>query len=103
RITARMLAEAAADNNLVALETLHHAWQVLGWGIAQAVTLLSPQVVVVGGGVALMGEKLLFEPLRAAANRYVFPPLVGTFDIVPARLGEEMVVHGALALAQGKV
>jgi glucokinase len=102
RITARMLAEAAADNNLVALETLHHAWQVLGWGIAQAVTLLSPQVVVVGGGVALMGEKLLFEPLRAAANRYVFPPLVGTFDIVPARLGEEMVVHGALALARGK-
>jgi hypothetical protein len=32
-------------------------------------------------------------------RRYVFPPLDGTFDVVRARLGEEVVVHGALALA----
>jgi glucokinase len=30
----------------------------------------------------------------------VFRPFAGLYDIVPAALGEEMVVHGALALAR---
>ncbi len=32
-------------------------------------------------------------------NMYVIPPLRGTYEIVLAALGEEVVVHGALALA----
>ncbi len=54
------------------------------------------------GGVSLVGEELLFVPLREYASRYAFPPLRGTFEIVPAKLGEEVVVHGALALAGGE-
>jgi glucokinase len=30
----------------------------------------------------------------------VFAPFRGTFDVVPATLGEEVVIHGALALAR---
>ena len=51
------------------------------------------------GGVSLVGDELLFVPLRNYVRRYVFPPLDGTFDVVSAQLGEEVVVHGALALA----
>ena len=98
-MTAKVVAEAAADGNLLARDVLHHACQVLGWAMAQAITLLSPAVVVVGGGVSLIGEEHFFRPLRAAVDRYVFPPLGGSFRIVPAKLGEEMVVYGALALA----
>ena len=29
----------------------------------------------------------------------MFPPLRGTYRLVPAALGEEVVLHGALALA----
>jgi glucokinase len=65
------------------------------------ITLVAPAVVVIGGGVSLIGEELLFKPLRTAVNRYVFPPFLGTFEITPARLGEEMVVYGAIALAEG--
>jgi glucokinase len=54
---------------------------------------------VIGGGVPLAGEALFFAPLRQEVERYVFPPLRGTYRIVPAELGEEVVVHGALALA----
>ena len=63
------------------------------------ITLLSPEVVVVGGGVPLLGEELFFAPLRRHIDRYAFPPLAGTFRIAPAQLGEEVVVHGALAAA----
>ncbi|HEX5445996.1 MAG TPA: ROK family protein [Pirellulales bacterium] len=99
-MTAKVVAEAAADGNLVARDVLHHACQVLGWAIAQAITLVSPEAIVIGGGVSLIGEEHFFRPLRAAVDRYVFPPLGGSFRIVPAKLGEEMVVYGALALAR---
>jgi glucokinase len=99
RITAKLVAQAAADGNAIALDVLHHAWQVLGWGIAQMITLLAPAAVVIGGGVSLAGEELFFNPVRSACERFVFPPFIGTYKIVPASLGEEMVVYGALALA----
>jgi glucokinase len=99
RLTARHVAQAAAEGNDIARQVLDHACQALGWGIAQAITLLAPEAVVVGGGVALAGEQFFFAPLRAEVARYVFPPLAGSYKIVPAALGELVVVHGAIALA----
>ena len=99
RITARLVAEAAAAGNHLAAEILHGACRTLGWAIAQVITLLAPDVVVVGGGIALMGEELFFRPLRREVQRYAFPPLAKSYEIVPAALGESVVVHGAVALA----
>ena len=93
------MAQAARDGNEIAREVLAHACQALGWAIAQAVTLTAPDVVVVGGGVSLMDESLFLTPLRQEVARYVFPPLADTYEILPARLGEAVVVHGALAVA----
>jgi glucokinase len=100
RITARMTAEAAAAGVEAARTIFRRAVQTYGWAVAQMITLLSPEAVVVGGGVAMAGEALFFAPLREEVERYVFPPLRGTYRIVPAELGEEVVVHGALALAR---
>jgi len=98
-LTAKMIAQAATEGNRLAGDVIGHACQTLGWAIAQAVTLTSPNVVVIGGGVPLMGEQLFFNPLRSEVARYVFPPLANSFQIVPAVLGETVVVHGAIALA----
>jgi glucokinase len=99
QLTAREVAQAAEAGNRLAQQALDQACRALGWAIAQAVTLVAPQVVVVGGGVSLIGEERFFEPVRMYARRYVFPPLADTLQVVPAALGEEVVVHGALALA----
>ena len=53
----------------------------------------------IGGGVSLIGEELLFGPLRRYVDERGFAAFAGLTDIVPAALGEEVVVHGALALA----
>ena len=82
-----------------AIAVLDDACRALGWAVATVVTLISPEVVVIGGGVSLMGEALFFEPLRAQVRRFVFPPLADSVRIVPAELDEEGVVHGAVALA----
>jgi len=99
RLSSKLLAAAAAEGNRLAEEIFRHARQTLGWAVAQMITLLAPEVVVIGGGVPQMGEAMFFAPLREEVDRYVFPPLRGTFEIVSAALGEEVVVHGALALA----
>lgn len=103
QLTAKDVAQAAAEGNAIAAEVLDHACQALGWAIAQAITLAAPEVVVVGGGVSLIGEQFFFAPLRSEVARYVFPPLAGSFRLVPAGLGELAVVHGAVALASGAV
>jgi glucokinase len=75
----------------------------LAEGIGHVIALLCPRRIVIGGGVSLMGEKLLFEPLRGKVAARVFKPFAGCYDIVPAALGEEVVVHGALALARRRL
>ncbi len=99
QLTGKMVAQSAANGNLIALAALHQMHVTLGWAIGQMVTLLSPHVVVIGGGVSLMGNELFFEPLRNQVRRFVFPPLADSVRIVPAELDEEVVVHGAVALA----
>ena len=98
RLTAKV-ADVAARTATGGPSGFDRACRAYGWAIAQMATLLAPSVVVVGGGVALVGEELWFKPLRQYVHQYVFPPLAGTFDILPARLGEEVVLHEALALA----
>jgi glucokinase len=98
-LTAQLVAQAAEQGNALAIEVLEHAVRTLGWAIAQAITLAAPELVVVGGGVSLMSPALFLRPLRDQTARYVFPPLTGSYEIMPAELGEEVVVHGALALA----
>lgn len=93
------VATAASEGNQLAADCLSHAIRTLGWAIAQVVTITSAELVVVGGGVSLMGEASFFRPLREAVQQYVFPPLLEAFRIVPAELGEEVVVHGAIQLA----
>lgn len=97
--TARDVARAAAAGDPLAREVLDRACRAYGWALAQMITLLAPDVVVLGGGVSLAGEELFFAPVRRYVRQYVFPPLADTYRIVPAALGEEVVLHGALALA----
>lgn len=100
RLNGKIVAEAALNGNQIAQDVLEHACQVLGWALSQMITLLAPEVVVIGGGVSLIGEKYFFSPIRREVARYVFPPLLGSYRIVPAGLGELAVVHGALLLAK---
>jgi glucokinase len=99
QLSGRMVVDAAFAGNAAAQGIFAHALQTLGWAVAQMITLVAPQVVVIGGGVPLAGEAMFFAPLRREVARYIFPPLAKLYAIVPAALGEKVVVHGALAVA----
>lgn len=98
-LTTKQIGDVAKRGNALAIDAIDRATKNLGWAIAQVVTLLAPEVIVVGGGVSLLGDTF-FEPLRRHAATYAFGPLSGSYQIVPAQLGEEVVVHGAIQLAR---
>ena len=100
-VTAELVAQAAFEGDPGPFEILSKARTALSRALAHAVTLFAPQRIILGGGVSLIGEELWFAPIRLEVDRRVFPPFRETFDLVPAALGEEVVVHGALALASG--
>ncbi len=70
----------------------------VGFALANAMTLWNPEIVVAGGGVVL-GRPGFLPRVRDVAGRLVFQPYRRGCPIVPARLGEAVVVIGAALLA----
>jgi glucokinase len=99
-VTAAVVAETARAGNRLAQQILASTCRTLGWAVASVITLINPQRVVIGGGVSMMGEDLFFGPLRREVSRHVFTPFSSSCEIVPAALGEAVVVHGALRMAR---
>ncbi len=70
----------------------------LALGIKSAIMLLNPARVVIGGGISKAGEAL-FSPLRTELRRQITAWSRARIDVVPAALGDDSVLWGALALA----
>jgi len=100
RLTVPQIAEEARRGDAVAGPIFNDALAGLAEAICHVIALLCPRRMVMGGGVSLVGEEYLLEPLRRLVAQRVFRPFAGLTDIVPSALGEEVVVHGALALAR---
>lgn len=100
QISARHLADAARQGDRESCYLLAKAAAAVAAGLNQAVTLLAPRRIILGGGVSLIGEDLWLGPIRQQLEAHAFPAFRGTFDLVAAQLGEEVVVQGALALAR---
>jgi glucokinase len=69
----------------------------LALGLKAAIMLLNPQRVVIGGGISKAGDRL-FVPLRQELRRQITSWSGARIDVVPAALGDDSVLYGALAL-----
>jgi len=99
-ITAQTVAETARQGDAAAAAILRAAAVNLGRGLAGVITLLNPRVVVVGGGVMASGPAFL-ATAREEAARHAYGPAWERVSLVPARLGGDSGVVGAVALAFG--
>lgn len=99
---ARHLAPAIAAGDRTARKLVEDAARAYALGLSHAVHLLHPEVIVLGGGVALMGELW-----REAVARHLEPLLMSVFRpgpvVVLAALGEGVVPLGAAALARERL
>lgn len=91
--------ERARSGDAVALAGLRQVGRYLGIGIANVITIISPDKVVIGGGIAAASDLLLGEA-RAEVRRRVRMTSLDAVDIVTAELGTwagaiGAAVHGA--------
>ena len=71
----------------------------LALGLKACIMILNPSRIVIGGGISRAGEAL-FGPLRAELDRQITDWSGARVDVVPAALGDDSVLYGALALAK---
>lgn len=95
-ITAEMVSQAANEGDGLAEDILRKAAYFLGVGIGQALSIINPERVVLGGGVTKAGKKY-WKEVRRSATENSLPGI--TVDIVPAKFKDDAPLWGAIALA----
>ncbi len=97
-ITAEEVLTAAWDGDSLASEIILKAATYLGVGLANIVNIFNPEMIIIGGGIAKMGD-LLLNPARQVARERAFPLSTQVVQIVPAQLGDDAGVLGAAVFA----
>ncbi|RXZ82701.1 ROK family protein [Paenibacillaceae bacterium] len=100
-LTAAHISQAYDEGDAVAREVFQFTAHMLARGLADAIAILSPDVVVIGGGVAQAGERLL-APLRAELERLLLPHYWRRIRIVAAELLDDAGVIGSAMQAKAK-
>ena len=97
--TAEEAVRAARAGDARALAGIADVGRYLGIGIANVITLVTPDRIVIGGGIAAAGD-LLFAPTWAEIKRRVTITAIDEVELVQAELGTwagsiGAAVHGA--------
>jgi glucokinase len=97
-ITAEDIGAAAAGGDALARDVIAGAAAYLGVGLVNVVNIFNPEMIIIGGGLAKLGD-LLLEPARKMVKERSFPMAAGAVRIVTARLGDDAGVCGAAVFA----
>ena len=97
-IHAGIVAEAAQQGDLAAQLVLERAGRALGAALGAFVNIFDPEMIVIGGGVAALGE-LLVGPARRAMPAHSFIDMRNGMEITYSTLGGDTGLYGAGALA----
>jgi len=96
-LTVDAIVDTALAGDPVAHQVVHEAAEHLGIAVAGIVSMLNPAMVIVGGGLARVGD-LLLEPLRDVIGRRSAITSVAGTEIRAGDLGERTTALGAATL-----
>jgi len=97
RLTTEIIFQAEKKGDVLASQVINQACAYLGAGIASAVNLLNPQVVVIGGGVS-EGGKSFIQRIEKEVKKRAFPSATKSLKVVKAKLGNDAGFIGAAIL-----
>lgn len=96
--TATSNLNAVFDDTPAARQVVHEATEILGMTLANAVTILDPQVIVVGGVVARNGGNGWLDLLHTRLREALPPTLRSDIQVLPSSFHQDSVAVGGLAL-----
>ena len=100
-ITAEEVSLAAQGGDSLALEVISKAATYLGAGMVNIVNIFNPEMIIVGGGMAKMGD-LLLNPAKQVVRERAFSLPAQAVRIVLAQLGDDAGVLGAAIFARNQ-
>jgi glucokinase len=99
-ISAADVGRAAMAGDPLARSVIEDAAHIIGRQLASLVHAFNPEVIVIGGGVSTLGP-LLFDPMEQAMRQSIMhPAYLRDLKIVPAALGDDAGLIGAMVLAR---
>jgi glucokinase len=98
-LDAESVSAAAESGDALARRVLREAGETLGRALAGLVHIFNPQRIILGGGVARAGENFWGPVRRTLQAEVMNPAFLEGVDLVPAALGDDAGLVGALVLA----
>ncbi len=102
RKNCRMLAEGVKYGDVFCKEELDIIAQTFSIGLANVLAITGVTRIVIGGGVAKMGD-ILFSRIREFTDLYAFTANKNRYEIVGSVLMDNAVPTGSLIAASGKI
>lgn len=97
-LTAEMITKAALNGDPLAIEAYEYTGMMLGQALADAVTITSPEAIILFGGLAKAG-KYIFEPTKRTMEANILRNFQNKVKILPSGIdGRNAAVLGASAL-----
>jgi glucokinase len=97
-VTSYEVYKEAQGGDEAARDILDRSFNYLGIAVANIIASFDPDMFVIGGGVSQMGS-VLFDKVQQVVNKRCFKSMAENCRIVPAGLGTDAGVMGAVALA----
>jgi len=97
-ITSKLIFEAAKQNDKLALKTFDFTANVLGFSLANAVAITSPEAIFLFGGLAHAGD-VIFKPTKKYMEEYLLIIFKNKVELKASSLPEnDAAILGAAAL-----
>ncbi len=102
-VKSSMLADLYEKDDPIAVQVIDDAAKAIAAGIASCLNLLSPEVIVLGGGLAVALGESFRERIWELAVRWALPEAARNVRFVPAALGDDAGIVGAATYAKSIV
>lgn len=96
------IVRAAQNEDVLSIEQIEKVGAKVGRAIAVLINLFNPELVIVGGTLATVGDYFMF-PIKSAVNKYSLTLVSKDTTIVPSVLGSKAGVLGACMLVRARL
>ena len=97
----KKLKKALEEGDRVAMEAVDRACHWLAVAAGNMINVISPDLILFGGGVIEAVGDLFLEKILSEVDRYCMPAIRSTVDIKNASLGDDSILYGDLAMIKG--
>ena len=101
-IEANMISKAYDLHDNLAIEVMHQTGNILGFGLSNVINLFNPEIIIVGGGMSLAGDRLL-NTVRETIKNHSLKKSSDACTVVQAKLGDCAGMIGAASYARYRI